>query len=151
MTPVHCSRCRQEIPVGTVYARKDGVAEHILCPRDDRYEGQRIIPNPEHEWTAYWVRLSSVGEDGAWLADGHVPPLLMLAAMRKAARDHLGLTDVEVFGDWNADEPLTGLIRHTRAVFTEPDEWADEYPWMVWWGETAQQHRAARDVTVYRP
>lgn len=116
---------------------------HTSRPEDVEVFGD---PTGFDEWMqAYGVRLSMVGEDGAWVALGRVEPLRMIAAMRKAGRS-LSLNDEEVFGYLGPeDSPLVDAVRQTRAVFTADDTRA--YPWIVWWGEDVQSHSASVEVT----
>lgn len=119
-----------------------------VCQPDDADDAERIIQQPDAmtEWfTAYGVRLMTVGEDGDWLALGHVEPLRMVAAMRRAAREQLRLDDEEIFGDYRDRAPLA-VVEHLRAYFTEHDECG----WYAHWGDEAQGHPAAVDVTVWR-
>lgn len=116
---------------------------HTSWPEDVEVFGD---PTGFDEWMqAYGVRLSMVGEDGAWVALGRVEPLRMIAAMRKAGRS-LGLRDDEVFGYLSPEDgPLTVAVRQTRAVFTADHTGA--YPWIVWWGEDFQSHPDSVEVT----
>lgn len=94
--------------------------------------------------TVFGVHVTSVGEDGNWLALDHVEPRRMLAAVLRAARDEIGLTREETIGPddtWGDASPLDCVV-HSWAVFerhpdgcqcrsehdlpgclTEPDVW----------------------------
>jgi hypothetical protein len=102
-------------------------------------------PNLEHH--AYGVRLSLLGEDGDWIALGHVEPRRMLAAMRRVSRLE-GWEDIDAYD--TLPELLAG-VQHRRAVFTELDD--EDHPHAdAWWcrfGASVQHHPAAVDVTVY--
>lgn len=100
-------------------------------------------------FNAYGVNISTAGEDGDWIALGHVRPLRMLAAMRKVNRDHMGCADDEIFGDdWHEFE-LTASVVHTRALFTvEPDDSDDA--WLCHWSKEAAEHSASVPVTLWR-
>lgn len=109
-----------------------------------RFEGRPILSTPDLGFSAYGVNLSTGGEDGDWIALGHVRPLLMLAAMRKVNRDHMGCTDEEIFGDadWG---PQTERVAHLSALFTDTDD-----GWFANWGPEAREHPSAIDVTFWR-
>jgi hypothetical protein len=115
---------------------------------DDDAAAERIIPGgPNLEHHAYGVRLSLLGEDGDWIALGHVEPRRMLAAMRRVSRLE-GWEDIDAYD--TLPELLAG-VEHRRAVFTALDD--EDHPHAdAWWcrfGASVQDHPAAVDVTVY--
>lgn len=97
-------------------------------------------------YDAYGVSATPVGDDGQWVALGHVEPLRMLAAMRAIGHTDLRLNDEEIFGYTSpADGPLTACVQHGRGLFTADSEEG----WFVHFSGKAQAHPAAVDITVF--
>ena len=105
-------------------------------------------PPPMFTYGAYGVEVDGFGEDGGYVARGHVPDLRFVAACNHMARTILGLRNV-------FDDPLLTLddvlpaVSRVWAVSTDPVP--DGYDWAVRYGGITEDTPGAFPITVLDP
>ena len=103
-------------------------------------------PLPQYWHHVYGVHLTDIGEEGGFLADGHVPLPRFAAACK-----HMGRRE---FGWRNAADDTTFTLADfagdTRQAWAVPDV-AEEGGWRITWSGVTERTPGALAVTLYWP
>jgi hypothetical protein len=108
------------------------------------------IPQPTFPHRAYGVGVTSFGEEGGYMAQGHVPGPRFLAACNHLARTELGLRNA-CDDTWERAEMWLLNVEHVWAVPVDPAECNDEFAWAVDWSDATKDTPGAIPVTVWEP
>lgn len=137
-----------DLPRGMHRCSGSGLVEH--GPVAECWEcTPKYLTHPAMPFTAYGVELSQIGEDGSWIALGHVDARRMVAAMRKVGRSLYGRgarsASEDTFGSFSDVADLFEIPERKRATFVE-------HPECGWWCDgsaEAQAHPRAVAVTMW--
>ena len=106
-------------------------------------------PPPTFDCAAYGVHLTLVGDEGAIMADGHVPLTRFVAAANHVARTELECRNLLDDSGATLADALEG-VRHCWALPAEDPDGGDG-DWYVRWGGVTAQTPGAIPVTLWEP
>ena len=110
---------------------------------------KRVPPPPAFDFKAYGVSLAIVGEEGAMMADGHVPLVRFAAACNRVARTELLCRNLLDYSEATLAEALEGMRHCWVLPAVDPD--GDGCDWYVRWGGVTAETPGALPVTLWEP
>jgi hypothetical protein len=102
------------------------------------------FPQPTFPYRAHGIALSSFGEEGGYIASGHIEGRRFIAACNHHARIEFGVRNMTDDRDVTAADVLAG-IRRRWAVPAAPEG----YEWALEWADEGAD--GAIPVTVWEP
>jgi hypothetical protein len=114
-----------------------------------RYDLDPVTTDPPMAYTTTaGVKIADLGEDGAYLAIGHLTAEGMVAAVIDM-QNYQGTRPDEEF----SDAEMAELVVRTRVVFHNPQETDAEadYNWWIETGPDVEASPNALDVTIWDP
>lgn len=113
-------------------------------------EHEQQFPQPTFGHHAYSVDVTWFGDEGGYIARGHIPELRFIAACNHLARKELGLHNMVDESHPELEDLLTG-VSHIWAVPSDPAEFGGEFEWAIQYGGITGDTPGAMPVTVWEP